>query len=81
VISAGCGNDACRGNLAGQQIREGAPRLERSGMLEQLQLEDKADGIEAEVRTVHRNHRRTADVRADEAFGSADPLPADIAIH
>ena len=42
VIAAGCGDDADCGDGAGQEVGDGAARLERAGVLEELELENDA---------------------------------------
>jgi len=52
VIAAGGRDHAGRWDLAGQQICEGAAALERTGMLQELELEDDRPGREAEIRGI-----------------------------
>jgi hypothetical protein len=48
-----------------QQVVERPARLERSGVLEQLELERETAGPQSEIRGVHVHDRRAPDVRLD----------------
>jgi hypothetical protein len=72
MVAAGGRDHAGRGDGTLQQVGERAARLERAGMLEQLQLEGEGRRGEAELGGVGAQQRGVADVRADQAFGGGD---------
>ena len=57
VIAAGRGHHTGSWNVPRQQVGEGAARLERSGMLQELQLEGEGVYGEAEVGSVQPQQR------------------------
>jgi hypothetical protein len=77
VIAPGGGDDTSRRHLAQQQIGEGAARLERARMLEQLELEGKRHTIEAEIGAREAQQRGLADVGLDQPVGLRDPRRID----
>jgi 4-carboxymuconolactone decarboxylase len=77
VIAARGGDNAGGGNVAHQQIGEGTARLEGARMLQQLELEEKRLGADAEFGAGDGDHRRFADMRADEPLGRGDPPSVD----
>ena len=77
VIATRGRNNPCTGNLAGQQVGEGAACFERTGMLQQLQLEDDADTVESEIGAVDVNDWCPADVWADQCISPRNGFPAD----
>src|SRR3546814_10586488 len=46
-------------------------------MLQQLELQPQAAGIEAEIGAVRLNHRRPAEERPDDPLGGPDPVRTD----
>jgi hypothetical protein len=74
VISARCGHYAGLRHLAAKQICERPPRLERSGVLQELELEEHALGLELKIRSRNFQGRRAADMRPDQALRVADRL-------
>lgn len=66
VVSARCGNDACRRDFAREQVGEGASRLERTRVLQQFQLEEQAAGFEAEIAAAGFQHGSPAHMRTDD---------------
>src|SRR6184192_3661121 len=66
MIAARSRDHACLGNVARQQVGEGAACFERTCMLQQFQLEDDADTVEAEVGAIDFDDRCPADVGANE---------------
>jgi hypothetical protein len=77
VIAARRRGDTSRGHLAHEQVGEGAARLERSGMLQQLELEADGGRAEAELGAIDLDDGRAADVRPDEPLGRRDSLAID----
>ena len=77
VIAAGGGGDAGFGDVAHQQIGEGAAGLKRAGVLHQLQLAAKADGIQTEIAAIDLDHRRAADMGSDPPLGLGNRCPVD----
>ena len=72
VIAARGGDDAGGKDASHEQVGEGPPRLERSGMLEQLQLEGEGKGRQAEVRPAHPGHGGEANMAPDDGMGRLD---------
>ena len=77
MIAARSRDHACLGNVARQQVGEGAACFERTCMLQQFQLEDDADTVEAEVGAIDFDDRCPADVGANEFVRPRDGFPAD----
>ena len=75
VVAARGRHDPCRGNLAHEEIRERAARLERSRALQLLELQDEPERGEAEVSCVHLKYRRYPHIRPDDPVGRRDSLP------
>src|SRR5690348_5245860 len=71
-------NHARRRHCARQHIRERAARLERSGVLQQLEFENDPDRLETEVRAVDFDDRSAPDMWPDNALGFLDSLPRKI---
>ena len=67
-------NNTGSGYRAGEKMREGTARLERSAMLKKLELQKKRAWRQAKIRGIHFQHRRVADVRSDELVGGLDSL-------
>src|SRR5687767_5687790 len=74
VIAARCRDDTGRRHGPKQQIGEGAARLERAAVLEQLQLAVNRPRLEPEIREVHCNDGCTSNVWADELVRRRDLL-------
>jgi hypothetical protein len=85
VIAAGGRDDTGRGDIAHEQVGEGAARLERAGVLDELELAAQAQSAQSEIGAVDLDDRRPANVRPDEPFGRCDPVAvdgvADIHVH
>ena len=77
VISARRGGDARGRDVAHQKIGEGAARLERSGVLQQFELQPEPRGLEAEFGGIDFNYGGAPDVRADQSFGCANAVGID----
>ena len=77
VVTAGGGRHADRGQRAQEQIGERAPRLERSGVLQELELERERKGRKPEVRAAEGERRRDAHVRRDDGAHRLDALLVD----
>ena len=58
-------------------MSEGAARLERAGMLEELELQGEGSPGQAEVRSAHLEHRRLANIRADGRLVLGDVVTGD----
>jgi hypothetical protein len=71
MIAAGRRDHAAGRNRLCQQVRERAARLERSGMLQALELQRERPRRGAEIRKIDMEDRRVADVRPDQALVSA----------
>ena len=79
VVAARCGGDAGGGNLPEEQVGERAARLERAGVLAQLELEDQADRrVEAEVVAAGFDDRGAADVGRDPPVDGGEALAAEV---
>jgi hypothetical protein len=74
VIAARSRADARRRNPTHQEIGEGAARLERAGVLHELEFERERHRIEAEVAAVRFHHRRAPDVRPYQLIGRRDAV-------
>ena len=72
VVAAGGRDDAGGRRLSQQQIGEGAARLERAGVLEELELQRERDRADAELVAADRDHRRPPDVRLDQRVRGRD---------
>ena len=72
MIATGRRHHAGLRHVAGQQIGESAARLERAGMLKQLQLERQPMAGEAELRAIDLNDRRSPDEGPDQPLASGD---------
>ena len=82
AVIAARGRDHARArNRAGEQVREGATRLERSGPLELFELESDAPGGHAEVAAGNIDGRRPADMRRDDGVHALDGGAGDGEIH
>jgi hypothetical protein len=77
VVAARGRDDARWWHRSGQQVGEGAARLERSGMLQEFQLELGRAGRQAKVREVDVEGWGVTDVRADQALDCGDALAGD----
>src|ERR1700730_5866094 len=77
VIAARGGDHAGFRDLAHEQVRESAARLERTRMLELLELEAQAEGAQSEIRPVDLDDRRSAYARSDESLGRCDLFAVD----
>jgi len=62
VVAARRRDHAGCGHLARQEICEGAARLERTGVLEQLQFQGETRSLEAEIRAVDFDERGAANM-------------------
>ena len=73
VIAAGGGNHAGGGNAAGEEVGDGAARLEGTAVLEEFELEGEGVRRQAEIGGVGGEDGGVADVGADERgdFGDA----------
>ena len=65
MVSAGRGDYSRPRDGLSQQICDRAARLERPGVLQQLELQSHRSGVPSELRSIHGNHRRTANVRSE----------------
>jgi len=72
MIPAGGGDDAARRRMTGQEIRKGAARLERTGVLELLELERQRERRQAEVGAADPDDGRATDVRRDDRIDACD---------
>jgi len=72
VVAAGGRDDACGRYLAQQHVREGAPRLERAALLQELELEHQGEVRQPEVARRHLEDRRAPDVGPDHRLGRSD---------
>ncbi len=72
MIAAGCSDHAGGRHDAGQKIGDGTASLERSGVLEEFQLEDEGRGGKSEIAGVDIDNGRAADERANDGVGSRD---------
>ncbi len=61
-----------RWNGPGQQIVEGAARLERTGVLHELQLEGERKRRQADLGAIHSQHRRAPHMRGDDVVSARD---------
>ena len=77
MVAARGGDDAGRRHCAAQQIGEGAARLERTGVLQEFELEEEGAGLEAEIGAGESDDRGAADVRPDQPLGCGDPITGD----
>lgn len=78
MIAAGSGDDACRGNRAGEQIAESAAGLERAGVLEQFQLKDQVNRIQVEIAAKDFDDRRAPDMTANKLVSCGDTRAIDL---
>jgi len=74
VIAAGCRDDAGFRQLAGQHIGKGAARLERSRVLEQLELERECRRGQAKLLAIDLDDRRAPNMWPDDPFALRDGL-------
>ncbi len=72
-VAAGCGDHAGRRDVARQELVEGAPGLERAGVLEELELRD--DG--GAVQLAELEHRRPSHPAGDPLGGGANIIGFD----
>jgi hypothetical protein len=79
MITAGGGDDASGRNGPRKQTRQRATRLERAGVLKQLELENDGAAGESEVRRVDFHHGRATHVRPNQLIGRGDGLSIDSA--
>ncbi len=77
VVSARRSDDARLRNFSREQIGKGAARLERSRMLQLLELQGDRKRVEAEFGRVDLEQGRAADVRPDQRFDLGDARAAD----
>jgi hypothetical protein len=77
VIAAGSGGNPGRRRPAGQQVGEGAARLERSGMLQEFELQRERLAFEAEIGGGDADDRRVPDIGPDQPLGGGDVLAVD----
>ena len=77
VVPAGSGDHACARNLSREQIGEGAARLERSRMLQLLELQGDAERVEPEFGGIELDQGRAADERPDDQFDLGDAGAVD----
>jgi hypothetical protein len=68
---------AGRGNVASEQVVEGAANLERSGVLKEFEFECEWDGTQPEVVAGEIEGRRHSDVSADPPVGVLDVRAGD----
>ncbi len=80
VISARRGNDAGRRNLPHQHVGKGAPSLEGTGMLHQLQLVDQANAVQSKVRALDFNHRGLPNMRTDQFVSAGNTLAVNLGL-
>jgi hypothetical protein len=73
VIAARRRDDSCLGRASRQQVGESATRLERAGVLQEFELEDKRFAGDAEIAGIDPDDWRTPDVGADQPLGRGDP--------
>ncbi len=66
VVTAGGGRNTSRWHRSQEQVRECAAHLERTGVLELLQLESQGAGRQAQFGPVDRDDRGAPDVAADD---------------
>ena len=81
MIAARGRDHARSGDIAHQQVGEGAPGLEGSGVLQRLQLEDQADAVEAEIGAFDFKQRSAPDMRTDEGVSAGNAAGRDLARH
>jgi len=81
VVAAGRRDNSGLRRLSREQVGEGAARLERSGVLQEFELQDErlAPGFatEAEIAGRDPNDRRVPDIGPDQPLGRGDPGPVD----
>src|SRR5262245_8691234 len=77
MIAAGGRYDAGLREAVGEQVREGAARLERTRMLKGLQFKAHPRRAEVEVGAAGLDHRRFAYVRSDALIGRGNPVSTD----
>ena len=77
VIPAGSGSNPSRWRRAGQEVGEGAARLERAGMLQEFELQRDRLAVEAEIGGSDADDRRVPDIRPDQPLGGGDVLAVD----
>src|ERR1700676_3009606 len=68
MIAAGRRHDPSPRHLPRQQIRKSSPRLERTAMLQQFQLERDLPAVQSEVPAVHFDHRCPPYMRPYDSF-------------
>jgi len=78
VVSSRGGNHTCRRHLTREQIGESTPRLKRTGMLEQFQLEHEIGGFQSKVRACHFHDGCAPDVLAYELVYRDDAFSSDL---
>jgi len=81
VIAAGCGHDSSRRDVPHQKIGKGAARLERTRMLQLLELQRQRAARRTKIGRVAFEHRRAPDVRADKAVGHLNAATIDNRFH
>ncbi len=77
VVPSGGGDDSGRWHGAQQQVGEGAPSLERSGVLHQLELQEKRRAAKPDVRSIHFEDRGQTEVGPDHLIRRLDTLAVD----
>src|SRR5437016_4628957 len=77
MIASRSRDDARPRNLSREQVGERAARLERSRMLQLLELQRERKRVEPELGGVDLDERGAADVRPDQGFDRGDAVPAD----
>jgi hypothetical protein len=80
MVAARGRDDAGRRHVPGQQVREGAARLERARMLEEFELERDRPGRQPEIGEIDIDRRRMAQIAADHPLGFGDALAGDRAV-
>jgi ribosomal protein S18 acetylase RimI-like enzyme len=74
MVTAGGGGYAAAGNVAHEQIRKRASRLERPRVLQEFELEAQSNGTKAEIRSIRLYDRRSPDIRPDKPFRDCNIL-------
>jgi hypothetical protein len=77
VVAAGGRDHARGGDVAQEQVREGAPRLEGPRVLQELELQEEGDPVPAQVRPLHLHHRGEAEVRPQAGGGGGHRLAGE----
>jgi hypothetical protein len=81
VIAPGRRNDASQRHLAGEQVGERAAGLERSRVLQKLELQRQAVRRQAELGAIDFDHRRSPGVGKDQRPALCDRFRSDGSQH